>query len=223
MTALTVRPMRLEDVAQAVEIEREAFPAQWPPTPFKRELQNRLAHYLVLCQGGEVWEAPARQGVSLLLDKVGRLLARRPVEGDSNHPDQPFIVGTVGFWLLYDESHITTNAVKESHRRRGLGELLLHASMEMAISMRSRVVTLEVRATNYPAQALYQKYGFQRVGLRRGYYTDNNEDAIIMTTDPLDSAPFRERFQQLKLDLARRLNIAPLPEGWPLSEASPAS
>lgn len=217
MAIFNVRPMRIEDVPQAVEIEREAFPTQWPPTPFKRELQNRLAHYLVLCQGGETWESPPRQGVSLLLDKVGRLLARRPVEAPHNSPDQPFLVGTVGFWLLYDEAHITTIAVRESHRRRGLGELLLHASIEMAISFRSRVVTLEVRATNYPAQALYEKYGFQRVGVRRGYYTDNNEDAIIMTTDPLDSPAFRERFQQLKQDLASHLSIVPVPQGWPLS------
>lgn len=217
MAIFIVRPMRIEDVPQAVEIERQAFPTQWPPTPFKRELQNRLAHYLMVSQGGETWESPPRQGVSLLLDKVGRLLARRPVEVHNNQSGQSFIVGTVGFWLLYDEAHITTIAVRESHRRQGLGELLLHASMVMAISLRSRVMTLEVRATNYPAQALYEKYGFQKVGVRRGYYTDNNEDAIIMTTDPLDSPAFGDRFQQLKQDLARRLNMDAMPEGWPLS------
>ncbi len=213
MAAYKVRPMHIEDVPQVVEIEREAFPTQWPPTPFKRELQNRLARYLVVCQEGEVWEAPPRQGLSLLLDKLGRLLTRRQAPVPHNTQDQLFIVGAVGFWLLYDEAHITTIAVRESHRGQGLGELLLHASIEMAISLRSRVVSLEVRASNNGAQTLYEKYGFQRAGVRRAYYTDNNEDAVIMTTDTLDSTAFRERFQKLKQDLTRRMNTVPYPEG----------
>ncbi|MEE9202934.1 MAG: ribosomal protein S18-alanine N-acetyltransferase [Dehalococcoidia bacterium] len=217
MTAYKVRPMRIEDVPQAVEIEREAFPTQWPPTPFKRELQNRLAHYLVVCNEGEVWEAPPRRGLPLLLGRLGRLLTRRQPPSPHSHHDQPFLVGSAGFWRLYDEAHITTIAVRESHRRQGLGELLLHACIELAVSLRSRVVTLEVRASNHSAQTLYEKYGFQRSGVRRGYYTDNNEDAIIMTTDALDSPSFRERFQRLKQDLAHRMNIALSAEGWPLA------
>jgi ribosomal-protein-alanine N-acetyltransferase len=213
MAAYKVRPMHIEDVPQVVEIEREAFPTQWPPTPFKRELQNRLARYLVVCKEGEVWEAPPRQGLSLLLEKLGRLLNRRQVPVQHNHQDQLFIVGTVGFWLLYDEAHITTIAVRESHRGQGLGEVLLHACIELAVSLRSRVVTLEVRASNNGAQTLYEKYGFQRAGVRRGYYTDNNEDAVIMTTDALDSPSFRERFQKLKQDLTLRMNTAPFPGG----------
>jgi ribosomal-protein-alanine N-acetyltransferase len=205
--------MRIEDVSQAVEIEREAFPTQWPPTPFKRELQNRLAHYLVVYTEGEVWDAPPRRGLSLLLGKLARLLTGRRAPVQHDHQDQLFIVGTAGFWRLYDEAHITTIAVRESHRRQGLGELLLHACIEMAVSMRSRVVTLEVRASNHGAQALYEKYGFQRAGVRRGYYTDNNEDAVIMTSEVLDSPSFRERFQGLKQSLARHVDIASSPEG----------
>lgn len=213
MAAYTVRPMSVEDVPQVVEIEREAFPTQWPPTPFKRELQNRLARYLVVCKAGELWEAPPRQGLSSLLGRLGRLLTRRQPPVQHHHQGQPFIVGVVGFWLLYDEAHITTIAVRESHQRQGLGELLLHIGIEKAMSLRSRVVTLEVRAANYGAQALYEKYGFQRAGVRRGYYTDNNEDAIIMTSDVLDSPSFRERFQRLKQNLVRHVNTASSAEG----------
>lgn len=216
MTAFKVRPMRLEDVPQTVEIEREAFPTQWPPTPFKRELENRLAHYIVVCKEGELWEAPPRHGLSLLLNKLSRSLRRHQIEADPGGQEFPFIIGALGFWLLYDEAHITTIAVRETHRRRGWGELLLHACIEMALSLRARVVTLEVRATNHGAQGLYEKYGFQRAGARRGYYTDNNEDAIIMTTDALDSASFRERFSRLKRELAQRMNAASASPRWPL-------
>ena len=214
MSGYTVRPMRIEDVPQAVEIEREAFPTQWPPTPFKRELENQLAHYLVVCHPGQVWQAPPRTPLRTALARLGYLVSRH--QPPPRNQSQPLVVGVAGFWLLYDEAHITTIAVRQSHRRQGLGELLLHACIEMAMSLRSRVVTLEVRASNYGAQALYEKYGFHRAGLRRGYYTDNNEDAIIMTTDDLGSPAFREHFHNLKQRLASRLSVPNPGAGWPL-------
>jgi ribosomal-protein-alanine N-acetyltransferase len=87
----------------------------------------------------------------------------------------------------------------------------------MAVALRARVVTLEVRATNTDAQALYEKYGFHQSGVRRGYYTDNNEDALIMTTDSLESASFRDGFQLLKQELIKRMHAAPSMGNWPLS------
>ncbi|MDP7470105.1 MAG: ribosomal protein S18-alanine N-acetyltransferase [Dehalococcoidia bacterium] len=217
MTVFSVRPMHIEDLSQAVEIEREAFPTQWPPTPFKRELGNKMAHYLVAWQEGHRWDPPPRRGALPLLSRVGHLLCWGRHRPQNNHSDQPFIVGVVGFWLLYDEAHITTIAVRRSHRRLGLGEMLLHASIEMAVALRARVVTLEVRATNTDAQALYEKYGFHQSGVRRGYYTDNNEDALIMTTDSLESASFRDGFQLLKQELIKRMHAAPSMGNWPLS------
>ena len=70
------------------------------------------------------------------------------------------------------------------------------------------VVTLEVRTSNEPAIRLYEKYGFQRVGLRRGYYTDTHEDALIMTTDHIRNLEFQDRLQQLRLANRHRLEVA---------------
>ncbi|WBL35221.1 hypothetical protein O0235_10520 [Tepidiforma flava] len=67
-------------------------------------------------------------------------------------------------------------------------------------------VTLEVRVSNEAARALYRRYGFYEVGIRKRYYADNHEDAIIMTTERLDSPPYRERLERLRADLA-----APVP------------
>jgi ribosomal-protein-alanine N-acetyltransferase len=80
----------------------------------------------------------------------------------------------------------------------GIGERLVIAILELALDYDQEVATLEVRASNDSAQRLYEKYGFARLGLRKRYYTDNNEDAVIMTTPELHSDGFRARFDALQ-------------------------
>lgn len=99
------------------------------------------------------------------------------------------VVGYAGLWFIVDEAHLTSIAVRDEHRRRGIGERLLRASLELALERQATMMTLEVRASNQAAQALYQKYGFRKVGLRRGYYSDNHEDAWLMTVDFGDVGP----------------------------------
>ena len=93
-----------------------------------------------------------------------------------------------GLWLLVDEAHITTFAVLPEWRRRGIGGRLMVALMDLAVRLNSRVMTLEVRLSNRPARALYASFGFKPVGVRPRYYSDNGEDALIMTTDVLTDA-----------------------------------
>jgi len=97
------------------------------------------------------------------------------------------IAGFAGLWLMVDEAHITTFAIAPAWRRNHLGERLLVAIMDAAIERRAAEATLEVRLSNLPARRLYEKFGFRPVGIRPGYYSDNNEDALIMTTEPLRS------------------------------------
>ena len=92
-----------------------------------------------------------------------------------------------GLWVMVDEAHVTTFAVDPRWRRRGVGERLLLGLLDIAVTRRAREATLEVRLSNMPARRLYEKYGFRPVGIRPRYYSDNGEDALIMTTDPLDS------------------------------------
>jgi len=93
------------------------------------------------------------------------------------------IIGYGGMWLIADEAHITNIAVKGSYRGKKLGERLLTELQQAASFLGAIRMTLEVRASNYIAQHLYEKMGFRPVGVRRGYYTDNHEDAIIMWAD----------------------------------------
>jgi [ribosomal protein S18]-alanine N-acetyltransferase len=123
------------------------------------------------------------------------------------------IVGFGGLWVMVDEAHITTFAVDPRWRRRGVGEWMLLALLDVAVARQAREATLEVRLSNMPARRLYEKYGFRPVGIRPRYYSDNGEDALIMTTDPLASAGMRDRLAGLRAALeARPIDPDSLPD-----------
>ena len=126
------------------------------------------------------------------------------------------VVGFAGLWVMVDEGHVTTFAVDPRFRRRGVGERLLLALLDIAEARRAREATLEVRLSNMPARRLYEKYGFRPVGIRPRYYSDNGEDALIMTTDPLAAPAMRERIARLRLALeARPVDPEPDPADTP--------
>ena len=198
-----VRLMRSEDIDQVSEIDREAFPTEWPPPNLKRELENRMAHYIVACNAAELTEetknSPPESGLTKLISRVsGLFLPSRLPDSKWSAKGEESITGFAGFWIMSDEAHITTIATRQASRRQGIGELLLQSIIDMAIRREIRIITLEVRISNTTAQELYTKYGFTQVGVRRGYYIDNREDAIIMSTDHIASSSFQTQLQELK-------------------------
>ncbi|UCC16507.1 MAG: ribosomal protein S18-alanine N-acetyltransferase [Dehalococcoidales bacterium] len=98
---------------------------------------------------------------------------------------------------MADEAHITTLAVQEELQRRGIGELLVMTVFDRARELFANVVTLEVRVSNTGAQNLYLKYGFKQVGVRKSYYTDNREDAYVMTTEDITTLKCRSQTREL--------------------------
>lgn len=90
------------------------------------------------------------------------------------------IIGYCGVWVIVDEAHITNIAIDPSYRGKKLGEALLRQVMLVAMQKGAKTMTLEVRVSNVVAQNLYRKLGFQNGGIRKGYYTDNYEDALVM-------------------------------------------
>ena len=90
------------------------------------------------------------------------------------------IIGFCGIWLVIDAAQITNVAVVNSVRGQGIGEGLMREAVRIAKEANMDVMSLEVRVTNTVAQNLYRKLGFQEGGLRKGYYTDNHEDALVM-------------------------------------------
>jgi ribosomal-protein-alanine N-acetyltransferase len=98
---------------------------------------------------------------------------------------EDLVIGFAGVWLMVDEAHITTFGVHPDHRRRGVGRRLLLRLAELAIELGALRLTLEVRVSNSAAQALYRSFGFAVTGRRVAYYSDDSEDALVMTTTPL--------------------------------------
>ncbi len=200
--------MTMSDVPRIVEIERLAYPSTWPPSAYRKELQdNRWAHYIVL-RDKQITEESVSVPTAEA-EKPRRFFSLSFLPGRTtatvSSPALAAIVGFAGLWLMVDEAHVTTIAMHPNFRRRGLGEYMLASLIEIAYDIGAKWVTLEVRVTNYNAQNLYRKYGFREAGLRHRYYSDNQEDALIMWTDEINSPAYRERFQELKADLFRKL------------------
>jgi ribosomal-protein-alanine N-acetyltransferase len=209
----SVRPMVPGDIPQVSDIERESFPSMWPQTTYKKELRNRLARYLVMLEDGSYVESAAEgdgERGSVGPSAPWRRAVRRILRLEPDPPPtRELIVGFVGLWLMVGEGHIVTIAVREARRRRGLGESLFIAAIELAMEHRQHLVTLECRASNLAAITMYEKYGFKRVGVRRRYYTDDNEDAVVMTTPSILTAAYRERFDSLKESFRQRWGQPP--------------
>jgi [ribosomal protein S18]-alanine N-acetyltransferase len=199
-----VERMTEEDIPAVQEIERSSFTTPWSTNTYRQEIRNQSSRYLVVRSSATIPPPRTeRQAVSYqwLRNLVPPFLRRTPTT------DQPVyrIVGYGGVWLSVDEGHITTIAVAPMHRGQGIGELLLNHLIDHANELMAERITLEVRISNSVAQQLYLKYGFEPVGKRPRYYTDNGEDALLMTTPPIREATFQDRTKQLREQLYERL------------------
>jgi ribosomal-protein-alanine N-acetyltransferase len=111
------------------------------------------------------------------------------------------VVAYGGIWVILEDSHVTTIAVSPEFRGRRCGEQMLLHLLDQAIERGASWMTLEVRESNTAAQALYRKYGFTTVSTRRGYYSDNNENALVMWAGNLKSDIYKNRLGALRSSL----------------------
>ncbi|MDL1897071.1 ribosomal-protein-alanine N-acetyltransferase [Anaerolineae bacterium CFX7] len=194
--SVQIEPMVVSDLAQVMEIDQAAFPSPWSTRAYEYELRyNEMAHYFVARLDPDTLERAARGSWRQRLQHLWTRQRPAPVS---------LLVGYVGYWLMAGEAHISTIAVRENYRGRSLGELLLAFALQDAARRSAHVATLEVRVSNLRAQQLYVKYDFEKVGMRKAYYSDNNEDAFIMTTPPLHSAAYQEKQRRLRTALIMR-------------------
>ena len=171
---LALELMREADVNTVQEIEREIFATPWPRNAYYRELASRAsAHYVVLRHEAMV-EMPSRFRL----------------------PDlDPTIVGYGGMWRMYDEAHVTTIGVRRDLQHHGYGRILFAGLVQASYDMGAKWITLEVRTSNDNAMRMYEGFSFKVIGRRKGYYTDNGEDAIVMWSDSIHSPRFRRAFE----------------------------
>lgn len=111
------------------------------------------------------------------------------------------IVAYGGIWVILEDSHVTTIAVGPQARGRKFGETMLLHLLDEAMERGASWMTLEVRESNTVAQALYRKYGFTTVSTRKGYYSDNNENALVMWAGNLKSEIYKNRLRALRTAL----------------------
>ena len=194
------------------QAEREAFPEQWHPTRFSRELEKPNTVYLVAVRPWTPEElarfdtergaegAPSLASRVLAgLNGVARSVGLGMLGEDRRSVSPEYVAGFAGAWFVADEAHVVTIGARERERRRGIADLLLMGIADAAVRLGSRHTTLEVRRSNAAALALYRKHGFREMGVRKRYYSDNGEDAVIMTTPPIQS----EAFARMQAALAR--------------------
>lgn len=111
------------------------------------------------------------------------------------------IVGYLGLWKIIDEAHITNLAVHPDFRRKGVAKLLLFDALEQCYKEKIKYLTLEVRVSNEGAINLYESFGFKSLGVRKKYYQNNNEDALIMWSENIFSENYKKRFNKIKEDI----------------------
>jgi len=168
MSDIRIRVATAEDIDAMTELDATCFSAPWSRASFEAELTtNQLAWYLV---AEELVPPCGNVDGAMNFDKISE-------EGD----DQVgILVGYAGLWAIEDEGHITNVAVHPDYRRMHLGSILVETLIAETRKEGLKRFTLEVRVSNRAAIELYEKFGFVSAGVRKGYYEDNNEDAMIM-------------------------------------------
>lgn len=197
--------MQQDDVPEVSRVERQCFSNPWPSSAYRRELRNPANNYYIVLREGQ---DAAQQEHERERHEARGLGARLPLPLPFlRRADEPSsaIVGFAGMWILFDEAHVTTIGVLPERRGRGLGELMLVDLFAEAERRRAEWLTLEVRVSNEQAQRLYTKYGFHSQGVRRRYYSDNNEDAYIMWSESMHNPAYLARVQELRERLYARL------------------
>jgi ribosomal-protein-alanine N-acetyltransferase len=174
MSDIRIRVATAEDIDAMTELDATCFSAPWSRASFEAELTtNDLAWYLVAEE----------------LVPTDDQDSAKSLDGTSGPDDEPIglLIGYAGLWAISDEGHITNVAVHPDFRRMHLGRILVERLIDQTRQEGLKRFTLEVRVSNHAAIALYEKFGFASAGLRKGYYEDNNEDAMIMWLEAEDS------------------------------------
>jgi ribosomal-protein-alanine N-acetyltransferase len=215
-----IEPMQVRHIPAVSAIERDSFLTSWSGSAYRREIERNQMAYYVVAKRSALAGPPLRErrfpitGVDST-DESDGLFARlaRLLRGDARSfaPEEAAeleaIVGYSGMWLMVDQAHITTIAVDPPYRSQGVGELLLVTLLDRACEVGASEATLECRVSNHIAQALYRKYTFREAGIRKRYYSDDGEDAVIMTSEALTSRTFEEVLARNRRMLLERLRV----------------
>jgi ribosomal-protein-alanine N-acetyltransferase len=154
--------MTMADLPEVMRIDAASFPKPWPEPSWRHEIESNANARCHVARAAPppptLWQ---------------RIFGRPPAHGA--------VLGMVCLWIVFEEAHVATIAVRPDARGRRVGDALLRWCIEEARAAGCERMLLEVRVSNFVAQNLYRKYGFEVIGRRPRYYTDNHEDALVMT------------------------------------------
>lgn len=184
-----LQPLTPAELTEAVELDRLCLGGLWTESGYQREIESPNSDLLALRKIIQ----PSTQAVEQLEKNIEK------------NNSQSVLIGLACAWAILDEAHITLLAVEPAYQQQGLGQLLLYTLLVLARQRGLEWATLEVRISNKPAIALYQKFGFKSVGQRPGYYQDNGEDALILWRKGLQRPEFQDCLSQWRQALSNRL------------------
>lgn len=189
MAVLTITPLTADLLPAALYLDRQCFGGLWTLDGYQRELDSPNSDLLIFLPSPSPSSSPP---------------------APSAHPP---IIGLGCSWAIVDEAHITLVGIHPQYQRQGLGQAMLIALLQAAQIRGLKRSTLEVRASNQSAIALYSKFGFQEAGRRRRYYQDTGEDALVLWRSGLQSPDFPSRLTTWQQETHDRLTA----QDWQLT------
>lgn len=160
---MLIREMKLEDIPQVVEIEKACFSVPWSEKSFEDSICRKDTIFLI---SEEMQETLSPENKIICIDH-----------------SNPVITGYIGMYFSFEEANVTNVAVHPSYWKSGYGKELVSAAISKAKQKQIEKIFLEVRVSNEPAISLYQKKGFENLGIRKNFYDHPKEDAYIMCCD----------------------------------------
>ena len=191
MTFLELKPLTADLLPAAVELDRQCLGGIWSLDGYQREIDSPNSDLLALSIHG-MGNGEQRTG-------NGEEEKEDSIQNPKSKIQNPkSLIGLGCLWAIVEEAHITLLAIHPDYQRQGLGLMLLCTLLQSAQYRGLERATLEVRASNQAAIALYQKFGFQEAGRRRRYYQDTGEDALVLWRSKIQSTEFTQLIARWK-------------------------
>ena len=167
------------------------------PEPADIEIMRMRRRHLRRVLAIEAQVYPRPWSASLFLSELAQRNTRIYIVARSEGE----VIGYSGMMFTGREAHITNIAVDPTFHGRKVGSRLLLNQVTEAIARGAQVLSLEVRVTNHVAQSMYEKFGFAAVSVRKGYYIETNEDALVMVVDDVLSNSYRDLLMDIRREL----------------------
>lgn len=190
---LELKPLTSELLSAALELDQLCFGGLWTIEGYRRELNSPNSDLLGLV----IKPAPESRKIKESKKRKEKLALIAPYS--------PLLIGIGCQWAILEEAHITLIGIHPEYQGKGLGQTMFHALLKAAVARQMQRATLEVRASNQRAIAMYKKFGFREVGRRHRYYQDTNEDALIMWLNGLQQPEFGQLLESYESLCRERL------------------